>query len=81
MKADYINLTKEQEEAYIKLVKAIGEKGMLLIHLKHHKDFIVSLDKIKKEAQKELLEKIKKQNTFEGNAYLITKKDMDNLIN
>lgn len=60
METDYINLTKKQEEVYTKLAKAIGEKGMLLIHLKHHKEFIVSLDKIKKDAQKELLEELAK---------------------
>jgi len=44
-------------------------------------DLLVYINDKKLEAQKDLLEKIKKQNTFTGNAYLITKKDMDNLIN
>jgi len=48
-----IILTEEQEQQYKKLVEAIGENALLLIHLKHYKDFLISIEEIKKEAVEE----------------------------
>lgn len=49
-----LELTPKEEELYNLICNKIGFGGMWIIHKKHHHEFVVDLEKIRKEAQKEI---------------------------
>lgn len=70
----------ELNERYNKLVEAIGTGNLALIHFKHYKDFLVDLDKLKKEAQLELIKKQLENLGFIVNNELIEYKYIEDIV-
>ena len=59
-KPEDIILSDEEEQQYKKIVEAIGINNVLLIHKKHYKSFLVSIEAIKKDAVEEYKNSIDK---------------------
>lgn len=55
-----IILTDKMEARYKKLIEIIPYEDLLIIHLKHQKDFLINIEAIKKEAIEEYKYKLYK---------------------
>ncbi len=52
-KPEEIILTDFEEKIYKQTVEALGYERLLIIHKKHYKEFLISIEEIKKEAIEE----------------------------